>query len=308
MDEVVIPAGKGSPELRVHVNPVYALYHYLRKEAEAPLAQVKPETAEATATFRRAFHRSVVAGVVNFGGLHGLWDVWEQPLTTGATIEAAVGGLRREMVAVADGIGAAMAEAEPVFNQKLWPQREPLIEAALTTIRETFEPQFPAMALRQAELLDHTWPDRVDAYLVTDCYDRFEAYSRPLTVDVAQSTGIELCETLLHEATHVADVHTNALEHKGLEDRLILFLLDGEDVPFGSILNARHALIFVSSADQVRTFIDPNHVDYALPRGLYDWFNLPNLPAQWAEFAAGRASEEAFFAQLRESLKASGST
>ena len=79
-------------------------------------------------------------------------------------------------------------------------------------------------------------------------------------------------------------------------------------MPFGSILDARHALIFVASADQVRTLIDPNHVDYALPRRLYNRFKPPNLPARWAEFAAGGASEQEFFPAIRDESKISPST
>lgn len=66
MDEIVIPAGERSPAIHIQLNPVYALSHYLRREAEAPLVTVKPATAEATATFRRAFQPSAVPGLVTF--------------------------------------------------------------------------------------------------------------------------------------------------------------------------------------------------------------------------------------------------
>lgn len=139
-------------------------------------------------------------------------------------------------------------------------------------------------------------------HLVVYCYDRFEAYTPPVTIDVSRSAGLELCETILHEATHVADGHTNAVGHLGLEDRFLLFMLDREIPSFGAILDARHAVIFVASGHQVRTVIDEGHVDYAMSRGLYDRLRTPRLPDLWPRFASGELDERDLFNVLAEEL------
>jgi hypothetical protein len=64
--------------------------------------------------------------------------------------------------------------------------------------------------------------------------------------------------------------------------------------------NAWHAVIFASSADQERRFIDPQHVDYASNRGLYSWLKVPHLPAMWGKYSRGIIDE----LELIESLAA----
>lgn len=302
MNEIVIPANTGSPELRVHVNPRYSLYQYLRIQATGPLGAIRPEMAEATNIMRAAINQRTVAGVANMAGYHGLWDLLEPPIALASTTQGMGDGLRSAVNSFAEGVSQAITSGEPFFMEHPWPERLPHIERAMETLRDLFVPHFPTMAQRQADQLDIVWPDHLDVNLVVYCYDRFEAYTPPVTVDVSRSTGLELCETVLHEVTHAADGYTNALGHKGLEDRFLLFMLEHEMPSFGTILDARHAVIFASSAHQVRTAIDKGHVDYAIPRGLYDRLRVPALPALWEQFTSGNLNEEELFGTLVEGL------
>lgn len=288
MPALVIPAQEHSPALHVHGNPLHNLYHYLAREAQRPREERNPATAAAAALMAEVrFPRDV----------QGLWSTWERPLTTSGTPEEAVRGLTQTMTETADQLGEALRQAESVFRETLWPQRLPKIEAALATLREHFAPHFPAMARGQAALLDLAWPSRIDAFLVTDCYAREGAYSHPLTVGVSQHTGIMLCETLLHEATHVGDVHANIPGKERFGGRLQAYLtksgLCGRDT-----WNVWHAVIFAASAEQVRACIAPEHTDYAIAHDLYAYFKVPHLPALWAEFASGVIDEQTFLERL----------
>jgi hypothetical protein len=302
MDKIVVPSEGHSPELCVRVNPLYSLYHYLRIQAAGPLPAIRPETAGATHIMRTALNYRTVAGVANMGGYHGLWDLWERPFTVGGTVEGISTGWHAELQSLADQVEIAMSMAEGAFLETIWPERLPMIQAALQTIEEKIVPHFAKVARRQADQLDLTWPDRVDVNLVTYCYDRFEAYATPLTIDVSRCEGFDLCENLLHEATHIADGHTNANGMLGLGDRLLLFLLQAEVPSFGAILDARHAIVFASSAHQIRTHIHSSHVDYAVQHGLYERLSTPALPSLWAEFTSGALSEKALFEAVAKQL------
>lgn len=283
-----IPAGERSPEVYVHVNPLYALYHYLVEQGMEPGAR---DAAGHAAAARHLL------------GVHGIWDEWEIPLASAATTESAVSGLRSRMTETIDSIGSALRDTEAEWREQLWPDRAPLVEAALATLRETLQPRFAGMARRQGELLDLPWPERIDAYLVTDCYDWRKAYSHPLTIDIRANTGFTLCETLLHEATHVADVYISITGRKSLGSRLGAHLNDA-GVPGPTAWNAWHAVIFAASAWQVRQSIDPNYTDYAVRHGLYDFFHLPDLPDVWQRLAQGSMDESGLLRAIAQRLRA----
>ncbi len=292
MDDVVVPTGEQSPALHIHVNPVYALYQYLAREAQLPPQERNPDTAHAAALMRWARNPRAV---------QGYWSEWEQGFAMDATPQEAAGGLRRAMEETVERFAEAMKAAESVYHETLWPRRSPLLEDALRTIRNRLVPHFPGMAKEQGDLLGLVWPERVDAFLVPDSYESRGAYSHPLTVDVSHNNGIELCETLLHEATHVADVNTAMIDKEHLADRLIS-RLEADALGHKEAWNAWHAVIFASSAWQVRTHIESDYRDYALRRDLYSWFKLPHLPALWEAFASGSMDEEALIEAVAKQL------
>lgn len=304
MNDIVVPAGELSPALHIHVNPMYAMYHYVRRQAELPIPLVDEATANAAALMRQALNRVEGAGGSNMGGYHGLWDRWEPPLAGNLAVAPAIDGLRGAMMGMADALQASLSEAESIWMTSLWPKRELHIETGLSTLSDLLQPGFVAMCHEQAEYLDLVWPERLDAYLMTDCYDRFEAYTPPLTIDVAQSQGLELCETLLHEATHVAERFTRTRDGTSLSDRLLLFLMESGSTNFGSILDAQHALVFVSSGQQVRARIDPDHIHYAASRNLYQRLRVPSLPSAWDQYLNGGRDELTLFEAIHRDIAA----
>lgn len=134
MNEIVIPPTEHSPAFRVHVNPLYNLYHHLAKGL--PAEQRNPAMAEAARTM--AIARFPI-------GAHGAWDYWERPIARGEDLDAAVGGMKAAMLDSAERIGAALRQAESIYRETIWSGRLPSIEAALATIREQLAPHFPAM-------------------------------------------------------------------------------------------------------------------------------------------------------------------
>jgi hypothetical protein len=288
---LVIP---GPPDVHVHVNPVYALYHYLVRQGMEPDGEQAPGTAVAAEQAAQARHLL---------GVHGIWDSWEVPLASGPTVREAISGLRARMAETVNAMESALVGAEADFNERVWPQRVPIVAAALDTLRDTLAPHFARMAGRQGEMLGLIWPERIDAFLVTDCYDRRGAYSHPLTIDVRDNVGLTLCETVLHEATHVADVLTSTSGQSSLGSHLTERLQQaGISGPVA--WNAWHAVIFAASADGVRAALNPEYTDYAVEHGLYDIFRLPDLPTLWHAYARGTMSETDFVQEVAIRLRA----
>jgi len=290
MFPLTIPAGEGSPTLVIHANLLHNLYHYLSKQARLALAELQPETAEA------AF---LVFQAHNPLGPQGTWGVWEEALTNPQTTQQAGIALRTTMTQTVELIETALTQAEPFFRETLWPLRAVQFAEAAATIQKDLTPHFAAMARRQAEILELNWPEQIDAFLVTDCYDPRGAYSHPLTVDITHNVGSTLCETLLHEATHVADVHTLQKGQRSLSNKVMEHLSGaGLHLSAANVWNVWHAIIFAASAYQVRTNIDHDHTDYALPHNLYAQFGVPDLSILWERFATQAIDEQEFLTEI----------
>ncbi|MGI8404986.1 MAG: hypothetical protein ACR2OE_09535 [Thermomicrobiales bacterium] len=268
MNELIIAATEKSPEIAIHVNPSYALYHWLRAKAETPGPNPAPEFGNAIPLMRRA---------LNVSGLHGFWGIWENSLTDAITLDQVNLNLIHAVTSTGEALASAIAAAETRYREEIWPQQQQVFTDALSVIEQRFTPAFPAMAADHAQLLDLTWPRHIDAYLVAETYERAGAYSHPLTISVSHNTGITLCETLLHEATHVADVYMEEIGAMGLGDSVGAALLD-DGMQLRAAFDCWHAVIFASSAYQMRAHIDPEHIDYATGRGLYERFMVPNAP------------------------------
>jgi len=281
---LVIEATTDTPAVYIHVNPLYALYHYLIREGQRPTEERDLVLSEAARDAAEARHLI---------GAHGVWDVWEQRVAQGGTADEAEAGLMEAMTETIAQLGSALRAAESDFNQRLWPERCVTVQTALTTIQDLLQPCFAAMAQRQGAVLELIWPQRIDVYLVTDCYDWQGGYSHPLTIDVTTHRGVTLCETLLHEATHVADVHTGESGKGSLHTRLTSALIE-DGIPPPHAWNAWHAIIFAASAHHIRAFIDPAHTDYAESHNLYRLLKVPDLPTLWGEWMAGQIDEREF--------------
>ena len=296
-DPALIIAGEnGTPAVQIHVNPLYAAYHYLIREGQRPREERDPMLAAAAGMAAEARHLL---------GAHGVWDRWEQRVARGGTADEAEAGLMEAMTETIAQLGSELRAAESDFNHRLWPERRAAVQAALATIQDLVQPRFAGMAQRQAAVLDLIWPQRIDVYLVTDCYNWQGGYSHPLTIDVTIHRGLTLCETLLHEATHVADVYTGESEKESLRGRLMTALI-GDGIPPSHAWNAWHAIIFAASAHHTRAFVDPTHTDFAESHRLYRRLGVPDLPELWAEFVATQIEEREFLKgvarQVRDNL------
>jgi hypothetical protein len=285
---LILPAATGSPALHVHVNPLYALYHYLVHQGQHPREGRNPAMADAATAATQVRHLT---------GVHGVWDVWEQALAQSTTPDEAITGLMETMTESVTQLGSALRSAESEFYEQLWPERQATVQAAVTTIHDALKPWFASMAQSQAAVLELVWPDCIRAYLVTDCYDWQGGYSHPLTIDVTSHTGLTLCETLLHEATHVADVHTGEIGKENLRNRVTAMLLD-EGIPPPTVWNVWHGIIFAASAYNIRSCIEPTYVDYATTHNLYQWLKVPDLPWLWAKWVGGQMNEREFLQAL----------
>lgn len=297
-DLFTICTSSNVPDLQVHVNPHYALYHLLVGEALAPVEKRDPAIAEAASAMELACSYRV---------FNGGWLIWDETIADCNTVEDTVERLQAEVKGSADlpwevselesaieHIGNSIKMTETLFNEEIWPERIPRLEEALRTIETLLAPSFSDMAHRQAEVLSIVFPSEISAYLVTDCYVKVGGYSQPVTIDVSQHTGLQLCETLLHEATHVGDVYTNKLGKASLGKQLADYLDDEGD----KYWNIWHAIIFASSARQVRECIDPDHTDYVSIRDLYSRFGVPHLPDSWGKFTGGQMNQKQFFESI----------
>jgi hypothetical protein len=296
--DLLIAPQEGPLSLHIHANPIHNLYHYLAYESQLSREKRNPATASAVALMERAR---------NPWGVHSVWDNWEQSLTRSSTVQDAIEGVSTAMQETVNLLGAALKEAEQVFLDTLWPQRVPLIEAALTTLQKSFVSFFPNIVRQQGNLLELEWPSQIDAFLVTECYAWQGAYSHPLTINVAQKTGLVLCETLLHEITHVGDIHTLMIGKESFRDRLITYLTK-RSITRQKAWDCWHGIIFASSAQQIRTFVHPQYIDYAQTRALYTWLEMPNLPVLWENFAEGRITEQEFIDAIGRQIRGKRST
>jgi hypothetical protein len=291
---LVIPGSAETPSLHINANPVYALYHYLVSEGTQPSDTRHASLSDAA---RR------VADARHLRGVHGIWDVWEQPLAAAESASDGFEALRASMTETVEQLGAAMQGAEPIYRREIWPKRYSLVAAALDTMYERFVPVARDLMLDTARRLDLLWPDLIDVYLVPDCYAWQGGYSHPVTIDVSSNTGTVLCETLLHEITHVADVHTSDARESDLGRRLTARLRD-DGVGVGDAWQAWHGVIFTSSAYEVRAHIDPGHKDFAASYDLYSRCKVPTLAEIWAAHARGEIDEQGLFDRISAQVRA----
>jgi hypothetical protein len=279
-----------SPELAFHVNPTYALYHWLRvNSGRTGVDDARLKTAFSLA--RKSFSPRGVRGIV---------EPWETALAGGETADRSLLAFQAQVQATGEAMATAMRSAERIFMEEFWPERKAQISQALGTIEETFQPAFPGMAREHADLLGLAWPGRIDVHLVGDCGERGGAYSHPLTIDATQNTGLVLCETVLHEATHVADVHTTG--RASLGDRLQAYLGERGLSPWQRF-NIWHAVIFAASAASTRHHIALDHEDYATSRTLYAYFGVPNAKAIWRAYAEQGHDEGRFRQALLDDFR-----
>jgi hypothetical protein len=288
-----IPGTSQTPELRFDANPTYALYHWLRAGGSRHAGDER---------LRPAF--VLVGRSMDQRGVRGMIGPWEDALASGDTVDQSLQAFQARVRATGDDMATAMRIAERIFMEEHWPARKTRIGRALETARDVLAPVFPAMAKEHADLLGLEWPPAIAVHLVTDCSERGGAYSHPLTIDVTRHIGPTLCETVLHESTHVADVNGKQRGHRCLGDRLDAFLGEHGLSPQARF-NAWHAVIFASSAAIVRRHISLDHEDYATAHNLYAYFGVPHVAEAWRAYAEDGRDEQRLRQALLDDVRAS---
>ncbi len=292
-----IPGTPHSPELAFHANPTYALYQWLRANANQPAINDD--------RLRQAFQ--LVGRSFNRPGPRGMVAPWEEALANGETPDASLRAFQLRVQASGEDMVSAMRIAERIFMEEYWPERKNRIARALDGIRVTFAPAFAAMAKEHADLLDIDWPQRIDTHLVTDVAGHQGAYSHPLTIDVGHQAGLTLFETILHEATHVAEVNGRIRGHLCFGYRLQAYLAEHGLSP-AQRFNIWHAVIFASSAACTRHHISLDHEDYAVARNLYAVFGVPAAAGDWQAFAESGRDERRLMEALLDDFRTSGAS
>jgi len=278
------------PELRFQANPVYNLYHYLRTVAERPQPPAVPPPQEIARLAPQVRRQRLPQPL----GL--LWSRWEEAIaasTSAAELRSSGPWRWRHSPR---RLFALMARSEEPYREHVWPQHQPAIHEALDTIRRHLMPCYEDLFAGHARLLRMHWPPSITVHLVGDCYLAQGGYSHPLTVDAHGNRGLQLIETVLHEATHVMDM---ASPDPGRASAVLLRALGAGRLklsPRRHLWQVWHGLIFWSAGEAVQRFFDPTYDPYALRFDLYRQMSLIGrddlYEEPWRRYTAGELSLE----------------
>src|SRR5262249_50488812 len=113
-------------------------------------------------------------------------------------------GLRARATALAEGIAAAVSEAEGAYREQHWQEHGSMLAAALGRVRALLAPHKDALLTRLADALGiRAQPGGYEVHLVPICHEPTGGYSHPTVVSVAVFQELYLVEAILHELTHV---------------------------------------------------------------------------------------------------------
>lgn len=227
-------------------------------------------------------------------------EPWESAIAKSKSHGEALAAFERAYRQTGSDMAEAMRSAEPAFMVTVWPGHLAAIAREVDALRQRFAPVFPELAREHEALLDLDWPFAIDVHLVGDMAGFEGAYSHPLTIDLSQHNGLTLFETILHEATHVADVNGTMRGQPSLGDRLIASLA-GKRLRRGGF-DVWHAVIFASSAARIRSHFGGGYPDYAAERGLYRLFGVPGIAELWNTFEVNR-DEARLFEAIRGEVR-----
>lgn len=261
-----------------HASPAIDLYFLARKAsapgAENPLPALAPALVAA-----RALERSLGGSMLAFFPLDGLLPGCQTVADLAAAFARAPeslelpGGAPAELRKGALALAAALAEAEPAF-QELWTARAARIEAARRCWEEHVGPkehelfafhlaslgmQDPGLALPVFLVGDAPWPGAMTV--------RGEEGRGVSFIAVQGLAGSQLFEVVLHEVTHSLDLAAGEASAFGeLGAQLEAAGLDARDRRLNDL---PHTLMFVQSAESIRRVIDPAHRDYGEVEKVY---------------------------------------
>jgi hypothetical protein len=297
-------------QLELRTSPFVDLHFWVRHLAEQKEEIAQPKPVLDAVALAAVLDRDL-GGPLGWGPIEGLFG----DCKTAADALAAVAALPEslelrpgqpvELRARARRLVEALAIAEPVFLEKVWPEHRASIEAARKKIDETFSPKSEACLAYVAEHLGLTPPDRaIPVLLVCEgpfpgaVTQRDDAGRGVCFVAVQAAEGTQLFECILHEATHALDLATKSgsvlddlrarLEEAGFTRRERLW----RDVP--------HTLMFVQAGETIRRLVDPHHEHYGVVARYYDKVRAVadlELPV-WIDHLDGKASRAEAVAKI----------
>ena len=228
-------------------------------------------------------------------------------------------------------IVAAIAPAEPAFLEKVWPEHQGEVAAAMQRIDATFAPKSQECLAYVAKSLglaagDLAIPVRLVAEMpfpgaVTQ---RGQDDRGVCFVAVRGAEGTQLFETILHEATHALDVATPAppadapASSSGaapegsapesvladLRARLEKTGLTRADAAWRDV---PHTLMFVQAGETIRRIVDERHEHYGTVARYYAKVQAiadVEIPA-WTAFLDGKATREETLSRIVAAAKPS---
>jgi hypothetical protein len=313
------PASQPEARFDYRVGPLADLWLYVRANAAERAGSKAPPEFDAAIAAAKALDAQL-------GGHVLMWEPLDLALLTCRTAaelkrfvedlpEAipARGGrtlaIRSEALALAD----ALVAVERVHRERVWPEHEAALRAALRRIDQQFRPKEAACVRYMLASLAMADPGgAVPVVLVSEApWPGAYTVGRPagavacfVSVLRDQHAGTWLFETILHEATHAFDLKTQesgsvliALREKlraagvGPADR------DLRDIP--------HTIMFIQAGETIRRLVDPGHEHYGDAAGLYERSQRivdVERPA-WLAYLDGKQDREATVEQIVRELR-----
>jgi len=307
-------------DLDLCVSPLTDLWFELRARGEAPPPNEEDLLTPAVAAMRTLGEE--LGSALAFGFLEGLLDGaadasrlrarMERELPELQTLRVPGGTRQVELRSLGLAVADALVEVEPRWRAEHWPARRNRLERR----RLELEARLASQAGREA--LHHFYSTlgfatdglRVPIYLTVHAgwpggvtHFRQPGETGVSFVSLEQRGNGLILETVLHESIHALDV----LRRGGTD---MIDTLEARLTAAGLEPRAArawvHTLFFVHAGDTVRSFLDPDHVDYGDAEAYYPKVGeIAEIErALWSDLRSGAVDREELIEALVEAASA----
>lgn len=287
-------------EITFVIEPLTDLFMLVRSLAEQPDAEV-PEEMQRAVEIARGLQgdlRHPRAWTQLTAALDGCKDSDELVARYEALPAEMHTPGRDEPVALRERAGAfadALREAEPFFREAHWKQHKALLEQAASELRELLDGEARSWDQYVLEHLQMKNPQHsVNVLLTVDgphpgAVTYRNARGKVVCfVALSSSKGTQRLETVIHEVIHAFDATTTD-EPTALTQMRSALRDEGIRWTDPFMRDLPHVLIFLQAAHTVRALVDPEHEDYGISSGVYEWMGEPATIAQqrWNDYIRG---------------------